>query len=173
MKIGELARSAGLNASAIRYYEKVGLISPPYRSSGQRRYAQDSLDRVLLIRFASDMGFTLSEIKLFLRGLRDNAPVGTRWKNLANRKIKEVEQSIERSRRLKSLLEHLLHCRCPSLQVCVQRLSLSPDLCLLGRPQTQIRQGRTKIGNNMASAENNTSGNKMKPGWVSILEGDD
>ena len=48
MKIGELARSAGLNASAIRYYEKVGLISPPYRSSGQRRYAQDSLDRVLL-----------------------------------------------------------------------------------------------------------------------------
>ena len=133
MRIGELARGAGLNASAIRYYEKCGLLLSPHRSGGQRRYPKDTLDRVLLIRFASDMGFSLGEIKLFLSGLRDDAPVGARWKNLAHRKIREVERSIERSRRLKSLLEHLLHCHCASLQVCVQRLSLSPDLRLLGR----------------------------------------
>jgi len=132
MRIGELARGAGLNASAIRYYEKCGLLLSPHRSGGQRRYPKDTLDRVLLIRFASDMGFSLGEIRLFLSGLQDNAPVGARWKNLAHRKIREVERSIERSRRLKSLLEHLLHCHCASLQVCVQRLSLSPDLRLLG-----------------------------------------
>ena len=132
MRIGELARGAGLNASAIRYYEKCGLLLSPHRSGGQRRYPKDTLDRVLLIRFASDMGFSLGEIRLFLSGLRDDGPVGARWKNLAHRKIREVERSIERSRRLKSLLEHLLHCHCASLQVCVQRLSLSPDLRFLG-----------------------------------------
>jgi MerR family transcriptional regulator, redox-sensitive transcriptional activator SoxR len=128
MKIGELARRAGLNASAIRYYEKVALLAPPHRAGGQRRYASDALDRVLLIRFASDMGFTLTEIRLFLNGLRDNAPVGPRWIKLAHRKITEVEEIIRRSRRLKSLLEHLLCCQCPSLGVCVNRLSLSPKL---------------------------------------------
>jgi len=133
MKIGELAARAGLHASAIRYYEKMCLLAPLHRSGGQRRYPSDALDRALLIRFASDMGFTLAEIKLFLNGLRDNAPVGPRWKKLAYRKIADVEQTIKRSLRLKSLLEHLLHCRCASLQICVQRLSLSPNLRQLAR----------------------------------------
>ena len=128
MKIGELAHRAGLNASAIRYYEKIGLLAAPQRSSGQRRYAADALNGVLLIRFASGMGFTLGEIKLFLNGLRDDAPVGPRWKKLAHRKIAEVESTIQRSLRLKALLKHLLHCRCASLQICVQRLSLSENL---------------------------------------------
>jgi len=128
MKIGQLAANAGLNASAIRYYEKRGLLAAPQRIGGQRRYPSDALHRVLLIRFASDMGFTLSEIKLFLSGLRDNAPVGPRWKKLAARKLHEVEQNIARSLRLKSLLQGLLQCHCASLQVCVQCLSLSPKL---------------------------------------------
>jgi MerR family redox-sensitive transcriptional activator SoxR len=131
MKIGELAAGAGVNASAIRYYEKMGLLAAPYRVGGQRRYPSDAPDRVLLIRFAGEMGFSLGEIKLFLHGLRENAPVGPRWKKLAHRKIREVEENIQRSLLLKSLLENLLHCRCASLQVCVQRLSLSPRLRLV------------------------------------------
>jgi DNA-binding transcriptional MerR regulator len=128
MKIGQLARVTGVRPSAIRYYERLGLLPAPDRASGQRRYHGDAHNRVLLIRFAREMGFTLREIKLFLNGLRDAGPVGPRWKKLASRKIKEVEVSIKRARRLKSLLEHLLQRRCPSLQVCVQRLSLSPNL---------------------------------------------
>jgi MerR family redox-sensitive transcriptional activator SoxR len=133
MKIGQLAARAGVNASAIRYYEKMGLLAAQHRVGGQRRYPSDTLDRVLLIRFAGDMGFTLGEIKLFLNGLRDNAPVGPRWKKLAHRKIREVEENIKRSLLLKSLLENLLHCRCASLQICVQRLSLSPGLHLVAQ----------------------------------------
>jgi MerR family redox-sensitive transcriptional activator SoxR len=128
MKIGELAGRAGLKASAIRYYEKMGILDAPHRVAGQRHYPSDALHRVLLIRFASDMGFTLAEIKIFLAGLRNSAPVGPRWKRLAHTKIKQVDHTIQRSRQLKSLLKHLLHCRCPSLQVCVQRLSLSPTM---------------------------------------------
>jgi MerR family redox-sensitive transcriptional activator SoxR len=128
MKIGQLACSAGLNASAIRYYEKRGLLAPPQRLGGQRRYPSDALTRVLLIRFATEMGFTLAEIKLFLSGLHDNTPVGPRWKKLATRKLHEVEQNIARSLKLKSLLQGLLRCHCASLHLCVSRLSLSPKL---------------------------------------------
>src|SRR5690349_23275736 len=128
MKIGQLARTAGLNASAIRYYEKRGLLAPPQRLGGQRRYASDALSRVLLIRFGTDMGFTLGEIKLFLNGLRDNTPVGPRWKKLATRKLSEVEASIARSARLKTLLHGLLRCRCASLKQCVTALGLSANL---------------------------------------------
>jgi DNA-binding transcriptional MerR regulator len=128
MKIGELAGRIGLNASAIRYYERMGLLAPPYRAGGQRRYPPEAIHRVLLIRFAGDMGFTLAEIKIFLSGLRDNSPVGPRWRKLAAHKIKEAERNIERSRRLRSLFQHLLRCHCASLQDCVQRLSLSENL---------------------------------------------
>lgn len=128
MKIGELARRARVNASAIRYYEQVGLLPAPFRRGGQRLYSPSALDRVLLIRFAGEMGFTLGEIRLFLNGLRDDAPVGPRWQKLARRKLKEVEETIERSLRLQSLLKNLLHCRCGSLKVCVECLGLSPDL---------------------------------------------
>lgn len=128
MKIGELAGRTGLNASAIRYYEKVGLLAAAYRMGGQRRYPDEAVYRVLLICFASQMGFSLGEIELFLSGLRENAPVGRRWKMLAQKKIEEVEQTMERSVRLKSLLEHLLRCQCASLRVCVERLSLSENL---------------------------------------------
>jgi DNA-binding transcriptional MerR regulator len=79
------------------------------------------------------MGFSLGEIKLFLHGLRDNSPVGPRWKKLAHRKIGEINDTIQRSLRLKSLLQHLLQCHCPSLQICVQRLSLSPNLRQIAR----------------------------------------
>jgi MerR family redox-sensitive transcriptional activator SoxR len=132
MKIGELAARANLKASAIRYYEKMGILGAPHRVSGQRRYPADALDRVRLIRFATEMDFTLAEIRIFLAGLRDSAPVGPRWKNLAHSKIMQVDETIKRSRQLKSLLQHLLRCHCPSLQVCVQRLSLSPSLKKLG-----------------------------------------
>jgi MerR family transcriptional regulator, redox-sensitive transcriptional activator SoxR len=139
MKIGELVRRSGLNPSAIRYYEKQALLPAPHRRGGQRRYSSDALFRVLLIRFAGDMGFTLGEIRVFLSGLREDSPVGPRWKKLAHRKIREVEENIKRSRHLKSLLEHLLVCRCASPQACVDRLSLSPNMRFIERQATRVR----------------------------------
>ena len=151
MKIGELASRAGLNASAIRYYEKVGLLAPATRINGQRRYPAEALDRLLLIRFAGEMDFTLAEIRIFLKGLRTNAPVGPRWKKLANRKITEVERNIRRSLLLKDLLQHLLRCSCPALHTCVDRLSLSPDLRSFAalKPQQPLRakKGHREPGN--------------------------
>lgn len=127
MKIGALARQAGLNTSAIRYYEKIGLLPAPERASGQRRYSSEALDRVLLIRFAGEMGFSLGEIRLFLSGIRESAPVGPRWKKLAERKIADLRELVARAHRLEKLMHGLSHCRCSSLHECVQRLELSPN----------------------------------------------
>ena len=142
MKIGELAARTGINASAIRYYEKIGLLAAPYRSGGQRLYAESALDHVLLIGFAGDMGFTLDEIKLFLNGLRDTTPVGPRWEKLARRKLKEVEAGIKRSLLLQSLLTNLLRCKCGSIGICVKRLSLSPRLAMLSATPRRRRWQR-------------------------------
>ena len=128
MKIGTLAANAGLNASAIRYYEKIGLLPSPARASGQRRYSSESLDRVLIIKFAGEMGFSLDEIRIFLNGIRETAPVGPRWKKLAARKILELRELVARARRLEKLMHGLSHCHCSSLHECVQRLQLSPNL---------------------------------------------
>ena len=128
MKIGELAAQADLAPSAIRYYEKVGLLAPAERIGGQRRYSSGALDRVLLIRFAGEMDFTLAEIKLFLNGFREKTPVSIRWRKLTTRKIAELQQRLAFTRRLLNLLELLRHCRCIHLHQCVTGLSLSPRL---------------------------------------------
>src|SRR5215471_3119711 len=127
MRIGSLALQAGLNTSAIRYYEKIGLLPAPSRANGQRRYSSEAVDRVLLIRFAGEMGFTLGEIRIFLCGIRENAPVGSRWKKLAARKIVDLRELVARAGRLEKLMRGLSHCRCSSLHECVQRLDLSPN----------------------------------------------
>ena len=136
MRIGELAKRTGVNPSAIRYYESLGIITPPPRIARQRHYQPDAVDRLLLVRFASDMDFTLSEIKLFLNGLKESAPVGPRWRKFAYRKMKEVDRNVRRLRQLQSLLEHLLECRCATLNTCIERLALSSELNALGRAKS-------------------------------------
>jgi MerR family redox-sensitive transcriptional activator SoxR len=131
MKIGALAAQADIAPSAIRYYEKVGLLAPAERIGGQRRYSSAALDRGVVIRFAGEMDFTLAEIKLFLNGFRENTPVSTRWRKLTTRKINELQQRLAFTRRLLNLLERLQHCRCVQLHQCVAALSLSPRLAAL------------------------------------------
>jgi MerR family redox-sensitive transcriptional activator SoxR len=140
MKIGELAASAGLAPSAIRYYEKSGLLLPAARIGGQRRYSSEALDCVLLIRFAGEMDFTLAEIKLFLNGFRENTPVSARWRKLTIRKIAELQQRLAFTQRLLDLLKRLQHCHCVHLHQCVTGLSLSPRLRALRVSRRKTRK---------------------------------
>lgn len=145
MKIGQLAAQAGVNASAIRYYEKCGLLPPASRVGGQRRYPADALDRVLLIRLASDMDFTLAEIRLFLSGFRESAPVSERWRKLTKIKIEELETRLERTQRLLGVLHKLSHCRCVSLHQCVPALATSPRLRALQQAEAKrVRSARVR-----------------------------
>ena len=123
LSIGEVAQAAGIAASALRYYEKVGLLPAPPRRSRQRRYDESVFGRIELIRVALDAGFTIRETRTFLSGFAADTPPAERWRALAARKLPEVEQAIERAQRMKWLLESGFRCRCPQLADCERYLS--------------------------------------------------
>ena len=122
MSIGEVARSAGVRPSAMRYYEGVGLLPPPERENGRRRYdgevLREVLDRLAVVRVAQQAGFTISEIRTLLDGFSEDIPPSERWRLLAREKLPEVEALVERALGMKDLLERGLRCECLSLEDC-------------------------------------------------------
>ncbi len=65
---GELARLAGLSPDSIRHYERIGILpAAPRNGSGYRRYGEDALPRVRMVRSALQMGFTLRGLAEILR----------------------------------------------------------------------------------------------------------
>ena len=118
LSIGEVARASGVAASALRYYERAGLLPAPPRRSGQRRYSERVFGRIALIRLARDAGFTVSETRLFVAGFSPDTPPAARWRVLAARKLEELKAQMQRARRMKSLLETSFRCRCPRLEDC-------------------------------------------------------
>jgi MerR family redox-sensitive transcriptional activator SoxR len=118
MTIGEVARRAGIRTSAIRYYESVGLLPEPPRTGGQRRYDGDVLTRLALVRMAQEAGFTIDEVRTFLSGFPDETPPSTRWRELALRKLPEVEARIARLQTVRAVLDESLHCDCLTLDAC-------------------------------------------------------
>ena len=118
LSIGELAESAGLRASALRYYERLGLLPPAARKNGRRQYSEEILNRLTVIRFARESGFTLREI----RRLFDGRPYSLGLRKLATAKVAELDERIERARSMQTLLKTALRCNCLSLEECGQRL---------------------------------------------------
>ena len=117
LTIGELAAAGGVNTSAVRYYERRGLMPEPVRISGQRRYDQPALARLRTIRAAQQAGLSLDEVGLLLAGADDGASAEA-LRLLAERKLPNVEALIERAQTMKQWLELAADCRCESLDVC-------------------------------------------------------
>lgn len=76
--ISEVATQVGLRPSAIRYYERIGILPPAQRVSGQRRYDNTVLHRLAVIQRARQTGFTLGEVKELFFGFRAGAPPSIR-----------------------------------------------------------------------------------------------
>ena len=119
LTISEVARQAGIRASAIRYYESVGLLPLPQRVNGQRRYHADILRRLAFIQAARAVGFSVAEMQTLLHELDEDTPISARWQNLAKRKLAEVDTLIQRAQSMKHMLEQGLHCSCPDLEQCI------------------------------------------------------
>src|SRR5262245_18552676 len=103
--IGELARRTGLATSALRYYERVGLLSPAGRTGGRRYYSVASIERVALIQLCQDAGFTLREILTLL------ATCGRRggpWTRLVEAKLRELDTRIAQAKHARALVQHAL-----------------------------------------------------------------
>ena len=116
--IGEVARHAGLKTSAVRFYEQAGLLPKPARQGGQRRYAEDILDRLALLEYAKNSGFKLEEIRRLFNGTREGLPLSAGWQKLATAKISELNQQMRQIAVMKGLLERALKCRCVDVEEC-------------------------------------------------------
>ncbi len=119
MTIGEVAELAGVEPSTLRYYESIGILPPPKRVSGQRRYTSDVLLRMAFIGVAKEAGFTMSDVGALLHGFSEDTAPSERWKALARRKLPKVEALIARAYGMKRLLEEGLECECLRLDECV------------------------------------------------------
>jgi DNA-binding transcriptional MerR regulator len=122
MTIGEVADRAGIKASAIRFYEKAGLLPSPARTSGQRRYDVSAVERLAVLEFAKNCGFTLAECRDLFNGFRDDAPLSIRMQKLAGKKIAELDALSRRVTLMKELLEKSLKCKCMDLRECGRRI---------------------------------------------------
>jgi len=120
MSIGQVAKICGLAPSAIRYYEKAGLLPKPIRVSRQRRYGTEVIGRLRLLQVAREAGFTIAETRTFVAGFSATTPPATRWRTLATRKLAEIEAQMTRLRSMKVLLESSFHCQCLSIEDCAR-----------------------------------------------------
>jgi MerR family redox-sensitive transcriptional activator SoxR len=118
MTIGEVAERAGVRASAIRYYESVGLLSVPRRDQGQRRYDESILQRLAVIHLAQDVGFTIAEVRDLVDGFDHQGVATERWREAARHKLAAVQARIERAQQMRQVLEDSLHCDCLTLDAC-------------------------------------------------------
>jgi DNA-binding transcriptional MerR regulator len=124
MTIGEVAKSAGLRASAIRFYEREGLLPKPMRAGGQRRYQPSILARLAVLERAKKAGFTLDEIRQFFG---DEGRPAERWGRVAQKKIRELDALMARIAAMRELLEK--RCQCADLEECGRRILAKQTRC--------------------------------------------
>ena len=128
--IGELARRTRVAASALRYYERIGLLPPAERAGQRRHYPPSVAERVALVRLYQDAGFTLQEIGRMLAA----GSQGRRgWGDLAARKIAELDARIADAQQARTLIKHALECPHDDLLACPRfRSALEAQLNAVG-----------------------------------------
>jgi MerR family transcriptional regulator, redox-sensitive transcriptional activator SoxR len=119
LTIGEVAHQAGLRTSAIRYYEEIGVLPRPERTHGHRRYSRRVFQQLAFIQLARDGGFSMAEIQTLVSCFDENAPLGVRWRTLAEQKLAELDVQISRAQGMKRVLEEGIRCQCLNLDECL------------------------------------------------------
>lgn len=123
LAIGAVARRAGIATSVIRYYEDIGLLPVPSRLNGRRRYDLTTVQRLKVIAYAQQAGFTLSEIRELFFGFEAGTPPSVRWEGLVQRKLAELEAQLARIHTMQSLLREGMTCGCLTIEQCTVWLS--------------------------------------------------
>jgi DNA-binding transcriptional MerR regulator len=108
MRIGELAERAGISTKAIRYYEQIGILTPPARTaSGYRAYDQTALGRLGFVRAAQALGLTLGEIRQIIAFRDDGAAPCAHVTTLLQRRAADLERRIAELQQLRGELQQL------------------------------------------------------------------
>jgi MerR family transcriptional regulator, copper efflux regulator len=126
MRIGELAERAGISTKAIRYYEQVGILSPPDRTaSGYRSYDEAALGRLGFVRAAQAVGLTLGEIRQVVAFRDQGQAPCAHVTELLHRHAADLDARIRELQRLRGELQQLAERaatldpeQCPPERVC-------------------------------------------------------
>jgi len=118
LTIGQLARRAGLATSAIRFYERTGVLPEPARVGGRRCYGPDAVRRLEVLGIAKRAGFSLDEAKVLLSSAEAGTPASEAVRALAERKLPEVEALVSRAVQMRAWLRTAADCSCASLDGC-------------------------------------------------------
>lgn len=117
--IGQLAERSGVAASALRYYESIGLITAQRTASNQRRFTRATLRTVSLIRVAQGLGLGLEEVREALASLpHGGPPTAADWERLSVGWRDGLDQRIQRLSALRDELAECIGCGCLSLDRC-------------------------------------------------------
>ncbi len=115
LTIGQLAEQTGVAATALRYYDELGLVRPITRTGGQRRYSDAARHDVGVVLLLRDLGFTLAEIaRLLTEPPRRRAT----WESLARSKVEELDRLIADAKTARIALVHALDCPKGDLTEC-------------------------------------------------------
>ena len=127
MTIGEVTRRSGFAASALRYYEREGLLSATRTGGQQRRYERSVLRRLAFIRAARNIGLGLEEVREALDELpAGRTPTKADWTRMSRSWRYRLDEQIDALERLRDGLDSCIGCGCLSLQRC--RLSNPGDI---------------------------------------------
>lgn len=145
LTISQVARQIGIQSSAIRYYEQIGLLPPAQRLGGQRRYDSTVFYRLAIIQLARQLGFTLTEIRQLFFGFRDITRPPERWRTLSRKKIAELDHLMEGIKAVRGILRNLMtKCRCDTLDQCGKNIyqKMNRDVVARPFPGNQGHRGR-------------------------------
>lgn len=118
LSIGEVAEQAGISVSAIRFYERRGLLPQAERVGGRRRFDAGTVRRLEVIDVAKQAGFTLEEVGALLDSIDRGAPAHDQLRSLAADKLVEVDALIDRAQAMRDWLAAASICGCESLEDC-------------------------------------------------------
>ena len=137
MKIGEIAKAAGVNVQTLHYYERVGILKPSSRlDSGYRDYNSSAIRIIRFIKHAQELGFSLDEIQGLLGLSVDKKSKCERVQKEASFHLKEVKTKIAKLEAIKITLEELIR-DCKSRKTDTE----CPLLDCLEQEEFQIKQG--------------------------------
>jgi MerR family transcriptional regulator, redox-sensitive transcriptional activator SoxR len=126
MKIGDVARRVGVRSSAIRFYERSGVLPPARRASGQRRYDTAVLKQLAVVTLAREAGFTIREIHALFRDFTPDTTASTRWRSIAAGKLQELDAVLRRTKLMRTVVRAMMECRCQTLEDCGEVILRSP-----------------------------------------------
>ena len=119
LPVGAVAQRSGYAPSALRYYERLGLIASTRSAGNQRRYRRSVLRRLAFIRAARSVGLSLDEVATALDSLPDaRTPTKADWARLSRRWRARLDQQIAALEALRSSLDQCIGCGCLSLRTC-------------------------------------------------------